>query len=187
MPPEQRHIPPPTIVPNQVANLIDGDLFSVDGGHTWLVRSLAWGQVASVYTTPLRDDEAPTMRIAAESDSPCLTMPFGHSAKGALTQESAVANANQTDKQNAANATTDELPMARIVSTRHGLSVACPTCTADQITEVDAAFRTQELYVDDRRIRVSESHDDGHFEHVRYECQACGTHVQLPAPVGSWS
>lgn len=41
MPPEQQHRPPQAIVPNVVSNLKDGDVFSVDGGHTWFVCYLA--------------------------------------------------------------------------------------------------------------------------------------------------
>lgn len=74
MPSEQQHHRPGAIVPSVVENLTDGDLFSLDGGFTWHVCFMAWGQVVSVYTTPRRDDDAPTVRIDAEPDTPCLIL-----------------------------------------------------------------------------------------------------------------
>lgn len=184
MPQEQRHYSPQAIVPNVVSNLNDGDLFSVDGGHTWFVCYIAWGQVVSVYTTPRRDDAAPTVRIEADGDTPCLTMSFEHVANSTPAHASI---AVETGKVRDKDATFDELPMARVVSGQRGHELACPVCNATRIAEVDEATRTRDLYFEDGRIRASEAHDDVHLEHARFECQSCETRVQLPAPVAPWS
>jgi len=49
----------------RVCDLVDGDRFSLDGGRTWHACAVAlFGDVA-VYTTPRRDEDAPTTRIPA--------------------------------------------------------------------------------------------------------------------------
>jgi len=74
VPSEQRPHQPGAFVPSVVENLTDGDLFSVDGGFTWHVCALVlYGNVA-VYVTPRRDEDAPTLRVDADRDAPCLIL-----------------------------------------------------------------------------------------------------------------
>jgi hypothetical protein len=74
VPPEKKPHQPRSIVPSLVENLADGDVFSLDGGFTWHICYMHWLQVVSVYTTPRRDDDAPTVRINAEPGTPCLIL-----------------------------------------------------------------------------------------------------------------
>lgn len=181
MSPDQRHRSPQAIVPNVVSNLNDGDVFSVDGGCTWFVCYQAWLQVVSIYSTPRRDDDAPTVRVEADGDTPCLTMPF---AQGTSRTPSMAA---ETSKRREETDALNELPTAHVVSGRYGHELECPACGATRIAEVDEGRRTRDLYIEDGLIRASKSHDDVHLEHARFECQSCQTRVQLPAPIASWS
>ena len=49
-------------------DLTDGQRFTVDGGTTWHVTAVALFGTVAVYVTDRRDDQAPTIRIAAHSD-----------------------------------------------------------------------------------------------------------------------
>jgi hypothetical protein len=61
-------------VPAVVGALVDGDVFSVDGGCGWhICATVLFGSV-SVYATPERGADAPTIRIDADRDGPCLRL-----------------------------------------------------------------------------------------------------------------
>lgn len=65
---------PPASKP--VAELLEGDRFSLDGGRTWHCCSVNIGDgVVAVYLDDTRDDESPTERIFAAADDSCLVMP----------------------------------------------------------------------------------------------------------------
>jgi hypothetical protein len=68
------HRSPRVIVPFLVDNLVEGDVFSVDGGYTWYVCAVLLFGAVAVYTTLQRDDESPTIRIDADRDAPCLLL-----------------------------------------------------------------------------------------------------------------
>lgn len=57
-----------------VAELGDGDLFSLDGGLTWHVAAVVLFGTVSVYTSERRDDEAPTIRVNAGRDQRVLRL-----------------------------------------------------------------------------------------------------------------
>ena len=51
-----------------VADLADGEEFSLDGGQTWHTCAVVLFGTVSVYIDDRRDDEAPLVRINAERD-----------------------------------------------------------------------------------------------------------------------
>ena len=55
-----------------IAQLQDGDRFSVDGGGTWHVFAIHGFGTVSVYATHRRDSNAPCVRINADEDDQCL-------------------------------------------------------------------------------------------------------------------
>lgn len=64
----------------------------------------------------------------------------------------------------------------------------CPHCGVrglDIVREVAVAVRhnSGELEIEDGRIAISWQYGDGEFQHERYECQACGKPVRLPAEI----
>lgn len=65
---------PTGIVVSVVDNLVDRDVFSVDGGTTWHVCAVVLYGVVAVYATPGRGDDADTIRVEADRDDPCLLM-----------------------------------------------------------------------------------------------------------------
>jgi hypothetical protein len=60
------------VEPVTVAELADGDQFSLDGGTTWYVCAVVLFGTVSVYTGHRRDDQAPTLRVPADPDQNCL-------------------------------------------------------------------------------------------------------------------
>lgn len=65
---------PTGIVASVVDNLVDEDVFSVDGGTTWYVCAVVLFGVVAVYATPGRGDDADTIRVEADRDDACLLM-----------------------------------------------------------------------------------------------------------------
>ena len=65
---------PRSIVATMVGALVEGDVFSVDGGCVWHVCAVPlFGQIA-VYTTPQRDDDSLTLRVDGFPGDPCLLL-----------------------------------------------------------------------------------------------------------------
>lgn len=57
--------------------------------------------------------------------------------------------------------------------------ITCPYCSAvDSIVEIDQCVRRNETEVSGGGIGISTQ--EAHFDHVRFECDACGRHVALP-------
>lgn len=50
----------------RVSDLVDGDLFSLDGGFTWYFCAVRGFGTVSAYATHERGDAAPTLRVTAE-------------------------------------------------------------------------------------------------------------------------
>lgn len=62
----------PTAASKMVADLNDGDVFSLDNGTTWHTCAVVlFGNIA-VYASGRRDDEAPTVRIDGARDEQAL-------------------------------------------------------------------------------------------------------------------
>lgn len=55
-----------------VSALVDGDVFSVDGGETWYVFAVHGFGTVLVYIGPRRDEDAPGVRVDADDDDACL-------------------------------------------------------------------------------------------------------------------
>jgi hypothetical protein len=71
-------------------------------------------------------------------------------------------------------------PAASPVVLVDGRDLVCPVCRARRrIVEVDQAVRFNTLHVGGTRSLVAGC-DDTTFERVRFECQACGSHVAIP-------
>jgi hypothetical protein len=68
---------PDAAVPLPVESLADGDVFSADTGASWHTCAvpMPWGGTVSVYDSPRRDADAPTVRIDVESGSTVLVRP----------------------------------------------------------------------------------------------------------------
>jgi predicted RNA-binding Zn-ribbon protein involved in translation (DUF1610 family) len=61
-------------------------------------------------------------------------------------------------------------------------TLTCPHCHAeDRILEIDRCDRRNETHAEENRVRVALQEPD--FDHVTYECDACGRRVAMPHAV----
>lgn len=65
---------PRSIVATMVGALVEGDVFSVDGGCVWHVCAVPLFGCIAVYTTPRRDDDSLTVRVDGFPGDPCLLL-----------------------------------------------------------------------------------------------------------------